>query len=218
MIYVRVTAWPETGHVHSAQKETTSMHTNIRLKTLGLGLSLVLLMVGCAPAATPDSAEPFGTKTSSPPAKTPEADMPPPTDGSYTVAVIETLAGFDVKEPAYLPTGVAFDFATYKQPPHPNATIHFKMIHETYGYMGAFFQIVQEPQAEALPNPTACGVSGNDCETVQIGGLVVQYRLNGQTDFLLWEADGFSFHLMRTAGEPNKIYKDELLKVAGSLE
>ena len=194
------------------------MNNNVRLKTLGLCMSLVLIMTGCTTESTPDSAGSIQTDTSSQPPNTPETGMPLPVDEPDTVAEVEKLAGFDVKEPAYLPTGVAFDFATYQQPPHPNATLHFKIIHETYGDMGAFFQIVQEPQAEALPNPTACGVSGNNCETVQIGRLVVQYRLNGQTEFLHWEADGFSFHLLRTAGEPNKIYKDELLKVAGSME
>lgn len=97
-------------------------------------------------------------------------------------------------------------------------TLHFKLIHETYGDMGAFFQIVQEPQTEALQDPTACGVSGNDCELLQMGEKVVQYRLIGPTEVLMWEADGFSFHLLRTAGEPNKIYKDDLLKVAGSMD
>jgi hypothetical protein len=31
-------------------------------------------------------------------------------------------------------------------------------------------------------------------------------------------ADGFAFRILRTAGEPNKIYKDELLKVIGSMK
>jgi hypothetical protein len=92
------------------------------------------------------------------------------------------------------------------------------MIHKVYGDMGAFFQIMQESQAEASPNPTSCGVSGNDCETLQTDDMVVKYRLTNPTESLMWEEDGFSFQLLRTAGEPDKIYKEELLKVAGSMK
>lgn len=84
--------------------------------------------------------------------------------------------------------------------------------------MGAFFQIVQEPQGEAMPNPDACGASDNDCEPLQIGGIDVSYRLTAPTESLMWEADGFSFRLLRRAGEPGKTYQDELLKVVGSME
>jgi hypothetical protein len=190
----------------------------IRFKTFVLTMVLVLLMTGCTSSSMPVPAGPIQINSSSQPPNTPVADMPLPVDAPYTVADVEILAGFDVKEPAYLPPGVTYDFATYQKSPHPNVTLHFKLIHETYGDMGAFFQIVQELQAEALSDPTACGVSGNDCELLQIGERVVQYRLSGPTEILIWEADGFSFHLLRTAGEPGKIYKGELLKVAGSLE
>jgi len=168
-------------------------------------------MNGCTPASTSVSAEPL-------PANTLEANMPLPTDVPLTIAEAEELAGFDVKEPTYLPAGVSLDYATYQKSPYPNVTLHFKIIHETYGDMGAFFQIVQEPQAEAMPNPTACGVSGNDCEILQIGEMVVKYRLTTPTESLIWDVDGFSFQLLRTAGEPNKIYKDELRKVVGSMK
>ena len=84
--------------------------------------------------------------------------------------------------------------------------------------MGAFFQITQMPQAEALPNPDACGATGNDCEILQIGDVLVKYRLSTPTESLMWDSDGLSFQLLRTAGEPNKIYKDELLKVVGSMQ
>jgi hypothetical protein len=33
-----------------------------------------------------------------------------------------------------------------------------------------------------------------------------------------WYADGFVFRLLRTAGEPTKIYKDELVKVVESMK
>ena len=53
---------------------------------------------------------------------------------------------------------------------------------------------------------------------VQIGGMAVKYQLSTPTDSLMWDADGFSFQLLRTAGEPDKIYEEELLKVVGSLK
>jgi hypothetical protein len=179
---------------------------------------MVLLMNGCTPASTPSSLAPLQTGSSPAPENTPEANMPLPTDVPRTVADAEELAGFDVKEPAYLPAGVSLDYATYQELPSPNVVLHFKIMHETYGDMGAFFQIVQEPQATASPNPTACGASGNDCEIVQLDDMIVEYRLTTPTESLMWDADGFSFHLLRTAGEPNKVYKDELLKVVGSMK
>lgn len=189
-----------------------------RSEFLALSICMVLLMNGCTSAATPASVEPLQTDVSSQPANTPEADIPLPTDVNHTVAEVEKLAGFDVKEPTYLPKGVSFDFATYQESPNPSVTLHFKIVHETYGDMGAFFQIVQEPQAEASPNPAACGDSSNECEIVQIGDLPVEYRLTTPTESLMWNLDDFSFHLLRTAGEPNKIYKDELLKVVSSMK
>lgn len=185
---------------------------------LALSLSIVLLMNGCAPASTPASVEPFQTDISSQPANTPPANIPLPTDVHYTIAEVEELAGFDVKEPTYLPKGVSLEYATYQKSPDPNVVLHFKIVHETYGDMGAFFQIVQEPRAGVSSTPSACDASGNDCEIVQLGDWVAEYRLTTPTESLTWDADGFSFQLLRTAGEPNKIYKDELLKVVGSMK
>lgn len=185
---------------------------------LTTSLSMVLLISGCVSAPTSAPVAPLQTEVSSRTSTAPEANLPLPTDGQYTVAEVEELAGIDVKEPTYLPTGVFFEYATYQGSPSPMVTLQFKLVHETYGCMGAFFQIVQELQAEAMPNPTACGESGDDCETLEIGDLVVKYRLTPPTESLMWVADGLSFTLLRTAGEPNKIYKDELLKVAGSMK
>lgn len=170
---------------------------------LGFGL----LLSGCAPASTP--AAPQATPTS---AQSQEPQV------LKTIAEAESLAGFDVKEPTYLPTGVTLDFATYQAAPYPTVTLHYKLVHPTLGDRGAFFRIVQEPQAAAMPNPAACGAAGDECETVPMGGLTVKYRLTTPTESLMWEADGFIFSLLRTAGEPNKIYKDELLQVASSMQ
>ncbi len=173
-----------------------------------LCMSMGLLTSGCTSAATPSSV----------PANTLEADMPFPTDIPYTIAEVEKLAGFDVKEPAYLPTGVSFDFASYQKTPSPAVSLYFKIVHATYGDMGTFFQIVQEPQAQTDSNTAACDMTVDGCEIIQIGTIAVEYRLSTPTESLAWSADGFSFRLLRTAGEPNKIYKDELLKVAGSMK
>ena len=166
----------------------------------------------------PASVESIQTDISSQPANTLEANIPLPTDIPYTISEVEKLAGFDVKEPTYLPTGVFFDHAIYQNSPYPRVTLYYKLVHETYGDMGVFFQIVQEPQAEVSPNPTACGVTGSDCEIIPIGDVMVKYRLTSPTESLIWDMNGFSFSLLRNAGEPNKIYKDELLKVMDSMK
>jgi hypothetical protein len=135
------------------------------------------------------------------------------------VAEVEKLAGFDVREPAYLPNGVSFDFATYQASPTPAATLHFKIVHEIYGDMGSFFQILQESQTVAPPDTTSCGVAVEGCEILSIGDMQVVYRLNtGGTEGLNWYTDGFAFRLLRTAGEPNKVYKDELVRVVASMK
>lgn len=189
------------------------MTKNNLLNFLAFAASTILLLNGCMSVTPPTSIAPTQADIS-PPAIAPDPGTPLPTDTPYTaVAEVEKLAGFDVKEPTYLPIEVSFDFATYQKPPFPNVTQYFK-----YGDRGTIFQIVQEPQEEALPNPDACGANGNECETLQIGNITVKYRLTTPTESLMWNNDGFSFHLLRTAGEPNKIYKDELLKVVESMK
>jgi hypothetical protein len=177
------------------------MTQNNRLNFLAFAVLTIVLLSGCM-SATP-SATVAATK----------ADEPLSEDTHYTVAEVEKLAGFDVKEPTYLPDEVSFDFAAYKKAPYPNVTLYFR-----YGDRGTFFQIVQEPQEGALPNPDDCGANGDECETLQIGDIPVSYRLTAPTESLMWNVDGFSFHLTRTAGEPGKIYKDELLKVVESMK
>jgi DNA-binding CsgD family transcriptional regulator len=165
----------------------------------------------------PASIEPAKSDLASQLANTPEANIPLPTDVPYTMSEVEKAAGFDVKEPTYLPTGVSFDHAAYQSSPNPRVTLYYKLVHETYGDMGNFFQIAQEPQAEASSNPTECGVTGSECELLPIGNMFVTYRLTSPTESFTWHMNGFSFSLLRTAGEPNKIYKDELIKVIDSM-
>jgi hypothetical protein len=187
---------------------------------LPFSLSMILLIAGCSPASTPVLPEPSPARispvTNPPqPASTPASTLPPEQisdPGQQTVPEVEKMAGFDVKEPTYLPAGVSFDFATYEASPNPNAVLHFKFVHEQYGDMGPLFQIMQAPQTVAPPDTVSCGEAVDNCEALQIGGTTVIYRLNaGGTEGLDWYADGFSFRLLRTAGEPDKIYKDELV-------
>ena len=156
------------------------------------------------------------------PISAPEAGISPEqiiSDAHYTIPEAEKIAGFDIYEPTYLPAGVSFEFATYQGSSSPNVTLHFKIVHEQYGDMGAFLQIMQEPRTEAPADTVACGDVADGCELLQINNIRVIYRLNtGGTEELDWYADGFSYRLLRTAGEPNKIYKDELVKIVDSME
>jgi hypothetical protein len=97
--------------------------------------------------------------------------------------------------------------------------LQFKIVHETYGDMGNFFQIMQEKQSEAPPDVLSCGEKTEVCEVLQINGVTVIYhQVSAGPEGLDWYADGFVFRLLRTAGEPNKGYKDELIKVVESMK
>lgn len=134
------------------------------------------------------------------------------------IADVEKQAGFDVKEPTYLPQGVTFDTAAYESDPNPYVILQFKIKHEEYGDMGNFFQIMQEAQSEAPADVLACGTNTEGCEVIEINNVSVVYHQNpAGPEGLDWYQDGFVFRLLRTAGEPNKIYKDELIKVVESL-
>ena len=199
---------------------------------LGFMISIILWLGACTANATPVSPERFATTIPLPtdmvqPTSLPATDILPETASAAppNLLDIEKQVGFDVQEPVYLPEGAYLGSATYQEVPHPGVTLQFNLVHPQYGDVGRFFQITQEPRTGALSYPVACGVDGKDCETLKIGELLVSYRLNRSTDnpgadteLLMWENGGFSFQLLRTAGEPNKIYRDELLKVVGSLK
>lgn len=139
-----------------------------------------------------------------------------------SIADAGKLAGFNVKEPAYLPKDVSFYFATYEKTPSPSVILRF--FDEQYSDMGTFIQINQ--QTEADPSyVTSCNESPGDvCEILQIGTTPVVYRYSADgasgsgTEQMDWYADGFFFSLFRNAGEPGKVYKDELVKIVGSLK
>ena len=187
--------------------------------------SMVLLMSGCAPASTFVLPAPSQTNTPRPTSMPQHPNTPESSalseqiirEDPHTIAEVEELAGFDVKEPTYLPQGVSFEFATYQETPYRGVTLYFKFVHEQYGDMGRFFMITQEPEAGANPDPVACGVNNDACETLQIDSLPVKYR-GEETETLMWQTDGFSFRLHRVAGEPNKVYKEELVKIVGSMK
>jgi|GEM_PF-6289789 len=166
-------------------------------------------IIGCAPAAT-SAASPA-----------PEVILE---NKPLTLAEVEKMSGLDVSEPAYLPSGVSFDFATYQATPSPSVISQFKLVHEQYGDMGRFFQIIQSAQETAPTNAVSCGENSEGCEILQVGELQVVYRLykteteGVTTEGLDWYADGFSYSLLRTSGEPNKIYKDELIKIMESMK
>ena len=190
---------------------------------LPFGVSIILLVNACAPASRESN------QANTPPSvSASESNQPSGSvinNDPHTIAEVEALAGFDVKAPVYLPKGVSFEFATYQKAPDPIVTLYFKIIHEQYGDMGRFFQLMQESQKEAPPDVASCGESVEGCELLKIGDTSVVYRQYASptgegmgTEGLDWYADGFVFRLLRVAGEPNKIYKEELLKVVSSME
>jgi hypothetical protein len=137
-----------------------------------------------------------------------------------TVAEAELLAGFKVRMPAYLPEGVSFDYALVQKAPNPQVALQFKIVHPQYGDMGRFFQIMQAPRPGAPAEASSCsGSSDGACEVLQIAAQPVIYHLyTAGTESLDWYANGVAFWLLRTAGEPGKVYKDVLVKVAESLK
>jgi hypothetical protein len=174
---------------------------------------MTLFAMGCSPASSRAATQS--------PADLPQSKAPVGETAikQYTVAEVEYMAGFDVKEPTYLPAGVSLEFATYETSPSPAVTLHFKIVHEQFGDMGQFFLITQQPEKTASPDTISCGEMTEGCEVLQINNVPVVYNsYTGGTEGLNWLADGFAFRFLRTAGEPNKVYKGELVKVIESME
>ncbi len=143
-------------------------------------------------------------------------------DCLHSIADVEKLAGFDVKEPVALPDKTAFYYATYEAQPSQRVTLRF--LHEEHREMGSFFWLSQEPGEQEPAEEFSCAEAGEGCELLQIGDLSVLYHQNAgpdgviATESLEWYRDGFFFMLFRHAGEPGKIYRDELVALIGSLK
>jgi hypothetical protein len=196
---------------------TRRLSMNRMFYWIGGSFLAIALVVGILLAAARAPGKSGQADIPAPSAKTIEANMPLPVEAPLTIAEVNQMAGFDVVEPGYLPAGVFFDHAVFQGSPNPQVTLYYKLIHETLGDRGVFFQISQERQTSGSPNPTECGVTGGDCQLIPLGNGMAYYRLSAPTESVSWEMNGFSFSLLRTAGEPNKIYKDELLKVVESM-
>lgn len=195
------------------------------------GVLMILLAGGCAPAPTSIVVDSTEHAELLDPTQVEELfTIPTPTEERIveerlTLVEAEERAGFDVREPAWLPAGVSFDFATYRPEPSPGVTLEFKLVHEQYGDMGRFFVIDQAPAAEAPADALSCGGTAQDCELLDIGGMPVVYRWDDTltsawtgTEGFTWYADGFLFRLSRVAGEPGRSYRDELVKVVESMK
>lgn len=133
-----------------------------------------------------------------------------------SIVDVEKMAGFDVREPAYLPKEVSFYFATFEKAPSPVVILRF--YHEQHRDMGTFFQISQQMEASPFYMTTCAESSSDVCEILQIDSTSVVYQYSGSTEQMDWNTDGFYFSLFRNAGEPGKVYKDELVKVIDSLK
>jgi hypothetical protein len=206
-------------HGKCIKKENNKMKKTTLTILLFSVLCLSLIMSACTNSLTTVSKIPIHTNTVSQPTKLPEVTQPPSTEAFLTVEDVEKLAGFDVKKPAYLPAGVSFQTAVFQDSPNPVVILQYKLVHEQFGDMGAFFQITQERIPEAPAEMISCGEHADGCEILKIGQLSVVYRLNpAGPEGLDWFTDGVAFRLLRTAGEPNKVYKDELMKVVDSMQ
>lgn len=137
-----------------------------------------------------------------------------------TIAEAEQSAGFKIQTPDYLPEGVSFDYVTYQQTPNPSVTLYFKIVHPQYGDMGSFFHVLEEPQVDPTPDMITCGEPKDGvCELFTIGGIpVIYHQYPGGTEGLDWCQNRMVYRLLRTAGEPGKVYKDELVEVVASLK
>ncbi|HEX2996598.1 MAG TPA: DUF4367 domain-containing protein [Anaerolineales bacterium] len=198
------------------------------MKKLALLAILVVSLLSCKAQATPEltaTPVPTATQLASTPETVADESSPEPIirDIPLTIVEVEELAGFDVREPTYLPKGVSFEYATYEQPGFPGVNLQYKFTHEQYGDMGHFFLISQQQKSEAPPDAVSCGESTEGCEIIQIGDMTVVYNEYKQpeghaaTEGFAWYTDGVFFRLHRMAGEPNKVYKEELLKVVKSM-
>ena len=97
------------------------MKKTIHTTLLILAIWLAMIDSACTSAPTQASEVPIQANTVSQPVKLPEATQPPSTEGLLSVEDVEKLAGFDVIEPAYLPSGVSYQTAVFQNSPKPDS-------------------------------------------------------------------------------------------------
>lgn len=90
-------------------------------------------------------------------------------------------------------------------------------LHDEHPDMGRFFQII-EAKGKSPFFTESCEGLDNPCETIRVGSTAVVYQTLGTNEQLDWESNGIFFSLFRSAGEPGKLYKDDLLKVVEGLK
>ena len=137
-------------------------------------------------------------------------------DCLHSIADAEKMAGFDVKEPGYLPEDVSFYYATVEEAPNPTVTLLF--LHEAHPDMGRFFQITQAQDAPPFFLTSCDGAGSDSCEMLQVGDTPLVYQSTAPSEQLDWQAGEYFFSLFRSAGEPGKVYKEDLLKVVDSIK
>jgi hypothetical protein len=130
-----------------------------------------------------------------------------------SVADASRAAGFEVQSPASLPADTAFYYAALDE---SGVVLHFYNL--KHAAMGSFFRISQSPAASPAFLADCGDLASPACEELQAGSTPVVYQYFNPTEQLDWSAGGMYFSLFRNAGEPGKIYKDDLLKVVASMQ
>ena len=183
------------------------------------------------PTPIPATATPEpGTPTSVPATSTPEPGTPTPDpssilDTNLTVKEVEQLAGFSVREPAWLPGILAFSGASF-EPGHHIARI-FYIYADTNGL------VLREEPIKSSDTCELCGLVGASAEvqTVQIGTASGEYvegvwKLTDKGPVwepdpylktLRWQADGMAYELV-FMGPPDVVTKDDLIAIAASIK
>ncbi len=133
-----------------------------------------------------------------------------------SVADVETLTGMDIREPTALPENMAFYYATYEKETDASVILHY--YHEQHPDMGDFFRISMDGDPFPFALSTCDDSTAEVCEVIPDGTSAIVYQYYNPTEQLDWEMDGVFYSLFRNAGEPGKIYKEELLGVINSMK
>ena len=133
-----------------------------------------------------------------------------------SVADVEKLTGIDIKEPSYLPENVVFYYATYEEETDSSIILHY--YHDQHPDMGDFFRISQDSEPFPFSITTCDDTSAEACEVLQSGTVPVVYQYYNPTEQLDWMMDGVYYSLFRNAGEPGKVYREDLMSIINSMK